>query len=161
MGPLQLLQRTLAAIDTTALLGQGEDLWLHFYEEFLAAYDAKLRADAGAYYTPVEVVRAQIALVRELLEKDLERPLGFADKDIFTLDPACGTGTYPYYIIKDTLERVRAERGAVPDTATRLGENLAAFEIMVRARCGRPVAPVAGAPRRGSSDFRRRGRRST
>ena len=55
--------------------------------DFLAAYDPKLRKDAGAYYTPVEVVRAQVRLVDELLVTRLNKPLGFAGPGVVTLDP--------------------------------------------------------------------------
>ena len=66
--------------------------WLYFYEDFLAAYDPDLREKAGAYYTPVEVVRAQVRLIDDLLVNRLSKPLGFADPGVVTLDPAVGTG---------------------------------------------------------------------
>ena len=53
---LDLLVRVVGAVPTDALKGP-HDPWLYFYEDFLAAYDPKLRKDIGAYYTPVEVVR--------------------------------------------------------------------------------------------------------
>ena len=42
--------------------GGRRDPWLHFYEDFLSEYDPVLRKDAGAYYTPVEVVQAQVRI---------------------------------------------------------------------------------------------------
>ncbi|GAG43738.1 unnamed protein product, partial [marine sediment metagenome] len=116
-----------------AALAGPEDPWLHFYEDFLAVYDSKLRKDAGAYYTPVEVVRAQVRLVDDLLVNRLHKPLGFADPSVVTLDPAAGTGTYLLGVIQHALGKVEAEQGAgaVPGQATTLAANLYGFELMV------------------------------
>ncbi len=109
-----------------------EDPWLFFYEDFLAAYDPKLRKDAGAYYTPVEVVFAQVRLIDDLLTRKLGKPLGFADPGVITLDPAAGTGTYLLAVIDHALAKVHAEqgKGAVPGKATALGGNIYGFEKM-------------------------------
>ena len=63
---LNLLLRVIGVVPQTTLV-DPQDPWLYFYEDFLAAYDPKLRRDAGIYYTPVEVVRAQIHLIDDLL----------------------------------------------------------------------------------------------
>ena len=114
-------------------LTSPDDPWLYFYEDFLAVYDANLRKDAGAYYTPVEVVRAQVRLIDNLLVERLGKPLGFADDGVVTLDPAAGTGTYLLGVIEHALGRVEAEQGAgaVAGQATTLAENLYGFELMV------------------------------
>ena len=129
---LDLLLR-VAAVVPPALLTGPRDPWLHFYEDFLAAYDPKLRKDAGVYYTPVEVVRAQVRLVDELLVSRLGKPLGFAAPDVVTLDPATGTGTYLLGVIEHALARVEAEQGAgaVAGQAAALAANLYGFELMV------------------------------
>lgn len=90
---LNLLQRVIQAVPTGTMSRGRRDPWLHFYEDFLAEYDPKLRKDVGAYYTPVEVVQAQVRLVDELLRTKFEKRMGFADGDVATLDPAVGTGT--------------------------------------------------------------------
>ena len=102
-------------------------------EDFLAVYDPNLRKDAGAYYTPVEVVRAQVRLVDDLLVHRLNKPLGFADKDVTTLDPAAGTGTYLLGVIEHALQRVQRVQGdgALAAQATRLAAGLHGFERMV------------------------------
>ena len=132
---LDLLLRVIAAVPPTALTASGNDPWLYFYEVFLAAYDPKLRKDAGVYYTPVEVVHAQVRLIDDLLIHRLGKPVGFADPDVITLDPAVGTGTYLLGIIEHALGRVEAEQGAgaVAGQATTLAENLYGFELMVGA----------------------------
>ncbi len=130
--PLDLLLRVVAVVPPAALTSP-DDPWLYFYEDFLAVYDPRLRKDAGAYYTPVEVVRAQVRLIDNLLVERLGKPLGFADPDVVTLDPALGTGTYLLGVIEHALGRVEAEQGAgaVPNQATTLAENLYGFELMV------------------------------
>ena len=129
---LDLLLRVVAVVPP-ATLTSPEDPWLYFYEDFLAVYDARLRKDAGAYYTPVEVVRAQVRLIDNLLVERLGKPLGFADASVVTLDPAVGTGTYLLGVIEHALGRVEAEQGAgaVAGQATTLAENLYGFELMV------------------------------
>ncbi len=129
---LDLLLRVIAAVPPATFAGP-EDPWLYFYEDFLAAYDPKLRKDAGAYYTPVEVVRCQVRLIDDLLVNRLNKPLGFADPGVVTLDPAAGTGTYLLGVIEHALGRVEAEQGAgaVAGQATELAKNLYGFELMV------------------------------
>lgn len=130
---LKLLQRIIQAVPTGTMSRGRRDPWLHFYEDFLAEYDPKLRKDAGAYYTPVEVVQAQVRLVDELLRERFHKRLGFADGDVATLDPAVGTGTYLLGIVEHALEEVRREEGpgAVIGRAESLVKQLYGFEIMV------------------------------
>ena len=129
---LDLLLRVIAVVPPATLTGP-EDPWLYFYEDFLAVYDPKLRKDAGAYYTPVQVVRAQVRLIDDLLIHRLGKPMGFADPGVVTLDPAVGTGTYLLGVVEHALTRIEAEQGegAVPGQATSLAENLYGFERMV------------------------------
>ena len=131
---LDLLLRIMAVVPPGPLAASG-DPWLYFYEDFLAAYDPELRRNAGVYYTPVQVVRAQVRLLDELLTKRLGRPLGFADPEVTVLDPAVGTGTYLLGVIKQALRRVEVERsvGAVPGQAAELARNLHGFERLVGA----------------------------
>jgi hypothetical protein len=94
--PVGLLERVISAVDVVALSKKSKgDPWLYFYEDFLAAYDPKMRKDRGVYYTPVEVVQAQVRLVAELLENRFDAPDSFADPKVITLDPACGTDVRP------------------------------------------------------------------
>ena len=129
---LDLLLRVIAAVPPTALTAP-DDPWLYFYEDFLAVYDPKLRKDAGVYYTPVEVVRAQVRLIDDLLVHQLGKPLGFVDPSVVTLDPAVGTGTYLLGIIEHALGRIEAVQGAgaVAGQATALAKNLYGFELMI------------------------------
>lgn len=130
---LGLLQRVINAVPTGTMSGGRRDPWLHFYEDFLTEYDPKLRKDAGAYYTPVEVVQAQVRICDDLLRQRMKKPMGFATGGVNVLDPAVGTGTYLLGIVEHALARVAAEEGAgaVPARADLLGGTLYGFEIMV------------------------------
>ena len=131
---LRLIQRVIARMDP-AVFGSDPDTdpWLYFYEDFLAAYDPNLRRDAGAYYTPTQVVHAQVRLVDDLLRNRLDRPMGFAEGgDVVVLDPAVGTGTYLLGVIEHAMRRVIDEEGpgAARSSATSLGAHLHGFELM-------------------------------
>ncbi len=129
---LDLLLRVIGVVPSATLAG-AEDPWLYFYEDFLAAYDPELRKDAGAYYTPVEVVRCQVRLIDDLLSNRLGYSLGFADPNVVTLDPAVGTGTYLLGVVERALGQIESQHGpgAVPGQATSLARNLYGFEVMV------------------------------
>jgi len=129
---LNLLLRIIGAVSSDALTGPRNP-WLYFYEDFLTVYDPILRKDAGAYYTPVEVVHAQVKLIDELLVHKLNKKDGFADRDVVTLDPALGTGTYLLGVIEQTLKSIEEKqgKGAVAARGAALANNLYGFEIMV------------------------------
>ena len=132
---LCMAQRVIHEIpqETLEAASPIEDPWLFFYEDFLAAYDRKLRKQSGVYFTPLEVVRCQIRLADEILTKYLGKKMGFADAGVITLDPATGTGTYLLGIIEHSLDRIAKEEGpgAVKGGARLLSQNLYGFEWMV------------------------------
>jgi hypothetical protein len=129
---LDLLERAIGAVDPAALRRRGSDPWLYFYEDFLAAYDPRLRNNRGVYYTPHEVIRAQVRLVSDLLVNRFGKDLSYAD-DVVFLDPAAGTGPYPLAAIQHGLDLVRDRfgPGAVANYATTMAGNVNAFEILV------------------------------
>ena len=132
---LSITQRVIHEIppDVLQATSATKDPWLFFYEDFLASYDPKLRKEAGVYFTPLEVVRCQVRLIDEILQKQLGRNMGFVEAGVSTLDPAAGTGTYLLGIIEHALARVEAEEGsgAVKGGARSLTHNLHGFEWMV------------------------------
>lgn len=104
----------LARFGSTA---KGGDPVIHFYEEFLKKYDSKMRADAGAFYTPQPAVEFMVRAVDEVLRSRFGLPLGVADATpwrevaerngfdvlkgvdpdkpfVSMVDPATGTGTF-------------------------------------------------------------------
>lgn len=129
---IELLERAIGAVDP-ARIGRGGDPWLYFYEQFLGAYDPALRKNRGVYFTPVEVVQAQVRLVGELLRTRFGKHMAFADDGVVVLDPAVGTGTYPLAVLDHATEAVDQwlGPGAVPGKLRDLADRLYAFEILV------------------------------
>ena len=126
------LQRVIRAIDPEAL-ERDRDLWLYFYEDFLAAYDSDLRKNYGVYYTPAEVIGCQVRLGAEILENRFNKSLGYADEGVTYLDPAAGTAAYPLAAIQHGLDKVENKYGSgmVPSKASEMAQNFHAFEYMV------------------------------
>ena len=90
-----------------------EDPVVHFYEDFLQEFDPMVREMRGVYYTPEPVVSYIVRSVDHLLRTKFNKPLGLADKDVLILDPACGTGTFLYYVIRNIYETLcqQGQRG--------------------------------------------------
>ena len=72
----------------------GEDPYLHFYENFLAAYNPGLRQSRGVYYTPSSVARFIVRAADEVLRENFKLKEGLADDKVTALDFAAGTGTF-------------------------------------------------------------------
>ena len=85
-----------------------EDPVIHFYETFLAAYQASLRKSRGVYYTPEPVVNFIVRSVNELLvnEEIFDLEYGLGNRKVTILDPATGTGTFLYAVIKQIRDNV-------------------------------------------------------
>lgn len=119
------LARLLDRADMAAILTdfgrrtRQEDPVVHFYEDFLAAYDPKLREVRGVYYTPEPVVSYIVRSVDHLLRGrfgladgladtatvTVERPDGEPETSprVLILDPAAGTGTF----LRETITTIR------------------------------------------------------
>lgn len=123
---LAQLEAAVSAVEVEAVSGADEGLY--FFERFLAAYDGRLRREAGAYYTPAEVVHAQIVAAEELLARRFAA--SFADPRVVTFDPACGTGVYPLAIVQHSLARAQTRGEDVAGCARQLGRNLHAYELL-------------------------------
>ena len=116
-----------AILDQFGSTAKGGDPVIHFYEEFLKRYDSKMRADAGAFYTPKPVVEFMVRMVDEVLRTRFDLPRGVADPAtwqevadrndfdvpdgvdphkpfVSMIDPATGTGTF----LVEWLRRARA-----------------------------------------------------
>ncbi|GHT11759.1 DNA methyltransferase [Planctomycetales bacterium] len=103
---------------------QTEDPTIHFYENFLAAYNFDLRKDIGAFYTPLSAVRYIVQAADDILKEEFGCPTGLADRTKITvtikdknnkeqtaelhkvqiLDPATGTGTF----LAETVRHIHA-----------------------------------------------------
>lgn len=110
--------------------GQGEDPIIHFYEDFLAQYDPKLRKSRGVWYTPEPVVSFIVRAVDDILKTEFDLPLGLADtsttriqvnvqgkkveRDVHKvqiLDPATGTGTFLAEVVKLVHKKFENQQG--------------------------------------------------
>ena len=76
----------------------SEDPVVHFYEDFLAAYDPTMREMRGVYYTPEPVVSYIVRSVDRLLRDRFNLGDGLADMEKITVETPDG----------ETPTRVRA-----------------------------------------------------
>jgi hypothetical protein len=112
----------LACTDVRAVFAGVEDPVIHFYEDFLDAYDPRLRKERGVYYTPDEVVSYVVNTSHSALQERFGLRLGLADAVdwgefsrargvavpdgvapsepvVQILDPSTGTGTFLLRVI--------------------------------------------------------------
>jgi predicted helicase len=87
----------------------------------------------GAWDTPLEIVRYMVARVDTVLRTELGVADGLADKNVYVLDPCCGTGAYIVEVLR-TIEKTLRSKGEdaligdnVKDAAR---ERIFGFEIM-------------------------------
>ena len=112
----------------------AEDPVIHFYETFLAAYDARRRVDRGVYYTPQPIIAYIVRSVDALLKRELNKRDGLADTDTLILDPATGTGGFLMEVLNHIRQHVIETDGSAawaPYVNTSLVERLFGFELLV------------------------------
>jgi len=88
-----------------------EDPVVHFYETFLTKYNPKIREMRGVYYTPEAVVSYITNSIDLILKKVFNKPNGIIHPDVLILDPAVGTGTFLFSVIKLIYENLENQRG--------------------------------------------------
>ena len=133
------LAATFQATDVAALMSRyttrtrHTDPVIHFYEDFLAAYDPRLRKSRGVWYTPSPVVSFIVRAADELLRTRFHLPQGLADASTIThsiptpqYNPK-DKGTTPY--TTKTIHRVQ-----ILDPATGTGTFLAEALRLIRSR---------------------------
>ena len=69
----------------------GQDPVVHFYEDFLHAYDPALREMRGVYYTPAPVVSYIVRSVDTLLRKKFNLMNGLADSQTSVIERPDGS----------------------------------------------------------------------
>ena len=128
---------------------------LHFYEDFLRAYDPKQKKSAGVYYTPEPVVDFIVRAVDDILKNDFGLPKGLADTSktdveirreedgkmvlhtenmhrVQILDPATGTGTFLAAVVRHIKESMQGQMGAWDKYVVQhLLPRLYGFELMM------------------------------
>lgn len=127
---LDLLVRVVDAVDWPKIRGGSRDTYLHLYQHFLELYDNERRKKSGSYYTPHEVVDQMVRLTEEALINYLEKPQGFRDDEVRTIDPAMGTGTYLHAILQRVVQATALVDGpgAVPGALSQAAERVMGFE---------------------------------
>jgi hypothetical protein len=89
-----------------------KDPYVYFYEDFLAAYDKKLRKAKGVYYTPPPVVNFIIRAIDDILINTFNIKEGLADRNKVTvLDFATGTGTFLLEILQQIFDKLPKDSG--------------------------------------------------
>lgn len=88
---------------------QQDDPVIYFYQDFLKAYDPKMREMRGVYYTPQPVVSYIVRSVDEILKTQFGQAGGLSDPKVLILDPAAGTGSFLYAVIRLICEAIRAK----------------------------------------------------
>lgn len=130
-----------AVLEDFGQRSQREDPVVHFYEDFLKAYDPELKEIRGVYYTPEPVVSYIVRSVDKLLKDRFGLSSGLAEMPgpcekhrVFILDPAVGTGTFLREVvvhIRATLER-QGLAGAWPQYVKQhLLPRLFGFELLM------------------------------
>lgn len=105
---------------------------IHFYEDFLAEYDPKLRKARGVWYTPQPVVNFIVRAVDDVLKTEFDLSQGLADTSkikittpnsskggeltrevhkVQILDPATGTGTFLAEVVKHIHKKFEGQKG--------------------------------------------------
>lgn len=141
--------------------GSGrEDAFMHFYEDFLAQYDPKLRKSRGVWYTPDAVVRFIVRAVDDILKSEFGLPMGLADASttqievdtdntdnrtttgkrrvkktvhrVQVLDPATGTGTFLAEVVRQVHAKLQGQQGTWPQYVEQhLIPRLNGFELLM------------------------------
>ena len=136
----------------------GADPMLHFYEDFLAAYDGDLRKKRGVWYTPIQVVRFIVAAADWALRTRFGLPDGLADSSkteieveetafhgkklaqkvkktvhrVQLLDPATGTGTFIAAVVRLIFSKFAGNEGLWPSYVENdLLPRLNGFELLM------------------------------
>ena len=138
LGLMSILDRTgeaLNRVDRTVFSDtfiSGEAVQ-HFYEPFLEAFDPELRKEMGVWYTPRAIVRYMVERVDTVLRTELDITDGLADKNVYVLDPCCGTGAYLVEVLRKIEETLRAKGEDAligQDVQEAARERVFGFEIM-------------------------------
>ena len=146
------MAQLLAQTDMAAVMryfgagGVDSDPIVHFYEDFLSAYDPSIKARRGVYYTPRPVVSYIVRSIDHLLRTELGVEGGLADTStvltsdgeeaprVLILDPATGTGSFLQAVVEHVREDIKAGGvgGAWPQYAVKhLLPRLLGFELLM------------------------------
>lgn len=136
--------KELVNVHLRASRGEREqDPIIHFYEDFLKAYDSKIRKKMGAYYTPLLVVQHMVRHVDSILKNDFEIGRGIADSSkilknhrTYLTDIETGESTRRYKDQSVEYHKVQILDPAV-GTATFLNEIINFVSVQFESQKGR------------------------
>ncbi len=130
------LAEVLALTDVEELLKdfgrptEQTDVVVHFYETFLSHYDPDMRKSRGVYYTPEPVVNYMVRSVDVLLRQTFKIG-GLADEKAIILDPATGTGTFLYAVIRHIYDQFSSKGAWKSYVTDNLLKRLFGFELLI------------------------------
>ena len=106
----------------------------YFYEPFLESYDPALRKEMGVWYTPPEVVHYMVERIDKALREELGIEDGFADENVYVLDPCVGTGSFLVEVLR-RIEKTHKSAGdqgfmVAKKLKTAAMERVFGFELM-------------------------------
>jgi len=124
------------------LRNYGKDPLVHFYEDFLEAYNPKIREEFGVWYTPKEVVKFIVDSVDTILKTKLDIKEGLSNNTpvddnpdmhkVQILDPATGTGTFLAVAAEKIYESYKGQEGLWPeDVVKHIIPRLNGFEYLM------------------------------
>lgn len=153
------LAKAFAVTDMDKIMGRyqqnslHQDPLIHFYEDFLAAYNPALRKSCGVYYTPNSVVSFIVRAIDDILVRDFGLADGLADDGKMTkkvrepqgskmigktfhrvqiLDPATGTGTFLAETVRQIYKKFEGNEGMWPGYVEQsLRQRLHGFELLM------------------------------
>ncbi|MCA9697366.1 MAG: hypothetical protein KC431_07560, partial [Myxococcales bacterium] len=100
-GVLERIEALLRDLDLPVLFADHPDPLLHFYEDFLQAYDPQQRRRLGAYYTPEPLVAHVVDIVDAALRRRFGLALGLADLSTWGELEAAGVLARPGHVPAD------------------------------------------------------------
>lgn len=134
---------------------RGRDPIIHFYEDFLHAFDKDTKKKRGVFYTPAPLAQFIVRGVDRILKNEFDLNRGLADSSKLTvtmkaqqkspkatqdvrmhrvqvLDPAVGTGTFLNEMIKYVEKSFENQQGRWPGyVANELIPRVHGFELMM------------------------------
>jgi Type ISP C-terminal specificity domain/N-6 DNA Methylase len=85
------------------------------------------------WFTPPDVVRYMVARIDKVLREQLQVANGFADPNVFVLDPCCGTGAFLVEVLRQIETTLKANGGdalTAEDIKTAAMERVFGFELL-------------------------------
>lgn len=110
------------------------DPMIHFYEDFLSAYDPGLRKSRGVWYTPQAVVNFIVRAVDEILRQEFNLSMGLADTSKIAIEQSVEQSRDNRYSDKKKKTKVEYHRVQILDPATGTGTFLAEVVSQIHAK---------------------------